>query len=66
MTGAVRANAQSAPQSEGSGETTATSAYGGTATHYQGVGMVGATSSGNTVYASDHYGTRRTDTIRRS
>ncbi len=30
-------------------------AYGGTATHYQGVGTVGTTSSGQTAYASDHY-----------
>ena len=45
----------SAYHAEGSGTTTATNAYGGSATHYQGEGTVGTTSSGQTVYASDHY-----------
>jgi hypothetical protein len=40
---------------EGSGTTTATNAYGGSATHYAGVGTVGTTSSGQTAYASTHY-----------
>src|SRR5271169_247906 len=35
--------------------TTRTNAYGGSATHNAGVGTVGTTSSGQTMYASDHY-----------
>src|SRR5271167_1701340 len=54
-TSATNAYGGSASHAEGSGTTTATNAYGGSATHYQGEGTVGTTSSGQTVYASDHY-----------
>jgi hypothetical protein len=37
------------------GYQTATGAYGGSATHYEGVGTVGTTSYGSTVVATDHY-----------
>ena len=54
-TSATSAYGGSAYHAEGSGTTTATGAYGGSATHYAGEGTVGTTSSGSTVYASDHY-----------